>query len=518
MSVAAEGTVTPYSTALKFFTDEPVYVPELDRERLAAYDVYERIYWSSPHTFRITMRGTNDQPIYVPNSRSIVNETAHYLLKGLQISTMRQAEGGRQKTPFELALASFMKRERFLSKFVTAKLSGVTRGDWILHLTANPNKPQGKRISVNSVDPAAYFPEYDDDDLDRVIAVNLVEQIMGDDGKYYMKRLRYWYEGEEDPEAEDRQVWRMEQVLELEGWWDGKAARVKQTMLTAEPLPDEITTIPVYHFKNIDWQGDPFGRSELAGFEMLQNSINQSVSDEELALALMGLGVYGTDAPPPTDDDGNEVPWEIAPGKVIEMPAGATLNKVQGITSVQPMQDHLEFLINSLYEGSSTFRTPSIDVAVAESGVALAIRFSPTLAKLEQRDLDGVDKLENFWYDWKFWWKAYEGEDFTAEEIAITLGEKLPINPTQILNELNNMLDRQVITRAYYREQMRLKLGYEFPEGMEEAILEEQRKLTEVRMFESPVNGENPALGNGANNSSRPNESSGTEATNGAGA
>lgn len=521
MSIQNPGVVTPYSSAAPFFSQDPTWIPELDRERIQAYDVYERIYWSSPHTFRLTMRGTNDQPIYVPNARAIVNETSHYLLKGLQISTLRQAEGGRQRTPFEVALTSFLKRERFLSKFTTAKLSGVTRGDWVLHLTADPNKPQGRRLSVNSVDPASYFPEYDDDDLDRIVAVNLVDQIIDPEtGRYYIKRLRYWYEDDDSggEETEYRTVWRQEQILETDGWWNGKAAKVRATLLPPEPLPEEITTIPVYHFKNIDWQGDPFGRSELNGFETLQASINQTISDEELALALIGLGLYATDAPRPTDEDGNELGWAIAPASVVEHPAGTKFEKVPGITSVQPMQDHLEFLINSLYEGSSTFRTGAVDVQLAESGVALALRFSPTLAKLEQRDLDGVDKLENFWYDWKFWWKAYEGEDFTSEEVAVTLGEKLPVNPTQVLNELNNMLDRQVITRAYYREQMRLRLGYEFPEGMDEAVLEEQEKLTQARMFESPVNGEDPTRsGNRSNNSSRPNESSGTEATNGAG-
>ena len=69
------GIVTPYSSVAPFFAETPSAVPEDQVERLAAYDVYEKIYWSTPRTFKISMRGTNDQPIYVPNARAIVNET-----------------------------------------------------------------------------------------------------------------------------------------------------------------------------------------------------------------------------------------------------------------------------------------------------------------------------------------------------------------------------------------------------------------------------------------------------------
>lgn len=513
------GIITPYSSVAPFFQETPAAVPDEHLERLAAYDIYEKIYWSTPRTFKVSQRGTNDQPIYVPNARAIVNETSHYLLKGLAISSATVAAGGRVNKgegTLEYALQKFLKRERFYSKFMTAKLSGVNRGDWILHLTSDPGKPEGKRLSVNSVDPAAYFPEYDDDDLDRITAVNLVEQILNpEDGKYYIKRLRYEY-SDEVADGAERTVLRTEQILEVEGWWDGKAAKVKATVLATEELPEPISTIPVYHFKNIDWQGDPFGRSEIAGFEFLQGSINQTISDEELSLALMGLGLYATDAPPPTDNDGNELPWEVGPGVVEELPSGAYFKKVEGISSVVPSQDHAKFLIESMYEGSSTFRTGSVDVQLAESGVALALRFSPTLAKLEQRDLDGVSKLENFWYDWKQWHQAYEGQDFIDEEISVTIGQKLPTNRVEVLNELNNMLDRRAIDRQYYREQITLQLGYEFPDDMAERVKKEQEELTQARMFESPENGDGP-LPASANNSGRPNESSGTEANNGAG-
>lgn len=510
--------ITPYSTVMPLVVEEVTWVPEEDRERLASYDQYEKMYWSELRAFKLSMRGTNDQPVYIPNPRTVVNETAHYLLKGLQI----QPEDGDLNSDLGKTLKAFFKREKFFSKFHTAKWSGVVRGDWILHLTADPTKPVGSRISINSVDPASYFPEHDDDDLDRVIAVRLVEQFTGAaDGKPYVRELRYAYVDVNGV----RRVARAQRVLELEGWWKGEAAKVKQVELKEELLPEDITTIPVYHFKNIDWQGQPFGSSELRGFEFLLSSINQSASDEELALALMGLGVYATDAPTPTNDNGDEVAWELAPANVLEVPTGSAFNKIKGVDTVAPMIDHITMLTDALFEGSATFRTGQVDVAVAQSGVALAMKFLPTLAKLEQRDWDGQAVLEQLFFDWKFWLKAFEeGSDFTDKEIAVTLGEKLPTNRTDKLNELNNMLDRMVIDREFYRSEM-TKLGYVFPDGMRERVRKEQEELAKARMFESPVNGADPSTpggnpannnsgGNrGANNTGRPNESGATEAT-----
>lgn len=492
------GVMTPYSTVAPLADlTQFGWVPEEEQERLSAYDAYEKIYWSYPQAFKLTFYGSNDKPLYIPNGRTIVNETTHYLLKGLNIAP----EGGDLESPFGQALTAFLKRERFLSKFHTAKWSGIVRGDWLLHMTADPALPEGRRISIVSVDPSSYFPIWDPDDLDKRIGVDLVETFESiEDGKTYVKRLRYIYV----MVGQIRRVQRQEEILELEGWWNGKAAKVKRRLLPPELLPEDILAIPVYHFKNIDWQGDPFGGSELKGYESLLGSINQAMSDEELALALDGLGVYATDAPPPTDDNENEIDWELFPGKVLEVPTGSTFSRVAGIQSVTPMLDHVKHLTEALFESSATFRTNAVDVQLAESGVALAIKFSPTLAKLELRDNNGIDLLENLFFDWKGWLKTYEGQDFEAQEVAVTLGEKLPQNREKLIMELNNMLDRQVITREFYRQQLEQLGYYKFPTDIGPKVLEEQKELAEAR---TP-----PQLQEGPNNQDRPNESAGTEA------
>jgi hypothetical protein len=387
-------------------------------------------------------------------------------------------------------------------------------------MTADPNKPDGTRISVNSVDPASYFPEFDDDDLDRVIAVDLVEQFYDTENasRILIHRLRYEYRNEE---GEGRRVWRFEGVYEPLDWWNREKARLVTTLKNWSPLPSRIQTIPVYHFQNLGWQGQPFGSSELRGFERVQSAINQTISDEELALSLEGLGVYATDATQPVDASGNTVAWEIAPGKVVEIPQGGIFNRVQGVGSVRPFTDHMEALWETMYEASATFRVGKIDAQVAESGIALALKFLPTAAKLEFRDEAGLGKLTQFWFDWKAWMFEFENKNFGDVMPNIALGAKLPQNRNSVLNELNNLLDRHTVSKKWYRDQVEKLLGYTFPDNIDGEILRELELEAEARargLLAAPSHqdgrdnfGAGGPSGNQSNNRNRPNESGGTE-------
>ena len=77
--------------------------------------------------------------------------------------------------------------------------------------------------------------------------------------------------------------------------------------------------------------------------------------------------------------------------------------------------------------------------------VFLAIKFLPTMAKIEERDNDGVDTLHQMWFDWRFWWAEYEDTKLPDKDIVVQIGPKLPTSHKETLNELNNMLDRRVI-------------------------------------------------------------------------
>ncbi len=502
------GLFTPYSTIKPLIGDDlGQWAPELDRDRVASYQKYDEIYWSHTDAFKLTQRGDDEHPIYVPNPKMIVDTTAHFFMKGLEITTEKEGE-------LKDALDAFLKRELFIPKFHEAKHSGVTRGDFILHLTADPNKPKGSRLSINSVDPAMYFPEFDDDDLDRILAVNLVEQILDPDDPWDPTKLRIRRQRYEIVTLGGKRRILSELALyEVRDWWKASRVKVKEVM-APKLLPPEINQIPVYAFKNISWQGQPFGSSEIRGYERLQSGINQSVSDEDLALALEGLGVYATDASPPVDSEGNEQNWLIAPGMVITVPGQGFFKRVDGLKTVEPSQSHIEFLVNSLYETSATFRPGAIEALVAESGIALAIKFLPTMAKLEERDEFGVGKLDQFFFDWRAWNAAYEEQRFNeADEIRIILGDKLPENKTDSLNVYNNLLDRKSISKKFYREAVGEIYGITFPDDIEEQMAAEAQEAFEQAQKTAALT-QPPPGGNQSNNRGRPNESGGTEATN----
>lgn len=505
-SVDQVGVFTPYSTAQQLMGENiEAWAPELDQERVSSYLLYDRMYWNDKDVFKLLQRGDEEEPLYVPVPQTIVDNTAHFWMKGL---TFKAPEA------FHTTLLDpFLKREAFLAKFNVAKHSGVCRGDFILHLTADPSKPGGSRVSVNSVDPAAYFPEFDDDDLDRVIAVNLVEQQIDalDPSKTRMRVQRYEYGGLDG----SRRVFTSEILYEVRDWWHPKKRKVVTVVRARKPLPAKITTIPVYHFKNMDWQGDPFGSSDLRGYERILAGINQSAGDEELALALDGLGVYATDSGRPVDADGKEIDWVVAPGHVIQL-SGTFFKRVEGLQNVEPFQAHLKYLHDSLYESAAMFRGHVLDATVAESGIALAIKFLPTAAKLEQRDLAATAKLEQFWFDWKFWIAEYDNVNVADVDIEIILGDKLPENKVDRLNVLNNMADRKAISVKFYREEVARLYGIIIPDDMDEQIQQEANEAFEAAQKIAALT--SPDQGNQSNNKNRPNESGGTEADSGGGA
>lgn len=517
---ASPDDFTPYSTASPFFGDEPLtWVPEMDKDRIASYEVYDKLFWGFPKALKLQLEG-DAEPIYIPAPRTIVESTSHFLLKGLQISVGKTGTS----SAGDEALKAFLKRERFLSRFSMNKMAGVRRGDFVFHLTVDETAAPGKKLSLTAIDPASYYPIYDDEDIDKLLGVMIADQWMDPkENKTYIRRLWYKYEFFDG----GRRVLVQDELVEAEGWFQGQVAKVKRVFLTETTLDERIDTIPVFHIPNIEEPANPFGSSELRGFERLAQAINQSITDEEVALALEGLGLYATNAPPPTDDDGNEEDWVVAPARVLELQGGKDIffKRVEGIGSVRPTQDHLKFLLDSLYEGSSTFRPGAIDVQVAESGVALALKFLPTLAKIEDRDLMGLEKVEQIFWNWRIWHNVFEG-NLGEFEITPSIGSKLPESRKEKLNELNNMFDRKVISASYYRQEME-KLGYVFPEDMLEEIIKEQTAWMEINAkYRQAVSGVQedgseqkdadgntvPGSGNKSNNSGKPNESGGTEA------
>lgn len=490
--------------------DEYKWAPSEDRARLAAYAKYDELYWNENSQYLLRVL-EGEEPLYIPNARVIVDTTAHFVMKGLEIVS----DGPEQE---QVLLQEFLEREVFYTRFHTAKHSGIVRGDFFLHLTANPNKAAGTRISLNSVDPTYVFPEYDPDIPEKMVGCRIAYPHYEDEEPDTMLVRMLRYKLHEDGEV--RRVSREEGIYYLEPEWYGPEARLYREILKFGFLDSRITSIPVYHFKNIAWDGLDYGSSELRGFETSLQTISQGSTDISGALALEGLGVYATDGGRPVDDQGREVDWEVAPGRVMEVPQGSYFRRVEGIKSITPAKDQIEYLEDKLNSAASLSDVAlgTVDSQAAQSGIALEIRFLPTLAKVDQRDLSGVGRLKQLFFDWKIWYEVFEHFVFRGNIIP-TLGEKLPKDRKTVLNELNNMLDRRVISTRYYREKL-TELGYVFPDSIEDDIVADIERTTIAAQIASqlahrddgPPGSDTLAKENQSNNRNRVNESDGTEA------
>jgi hypothetical protein len=464
---------TPYSTGAALFGAKPSWITsDLDIQRIQSYQLYEEVYWTVSDVFKASFRGTNDRAVYIPSARTIIEAANRFTAPKFGLAFTDLTSGtttGGQAPAATAAFTQFMARERFRSKFGGSKRYGLIRGDWIWHITGNPAKPQGSRISITSLDPGMYFPITDDDDVDRVIGCHLAEQIVTADGPR-VKRITY--RKVLDANGEPTGVITLEAGLFKLDKWETLDAKPEVVLVSVVALPSQITALPVYHIKNFEEPGNPFGSSEIRGFEVIMGAVNQTVSDEDLALAMDGIGMYATDAPQPTDKAGNEVSWQLGPGRVVHHPEGTQWARVTGIGQVTPYGDHYDRLMTAQYQASGTpdIAIGKVDVKVAQSGVALALELSPILAKAGEKNDIILDVHNQMFFDLvNGWYPAYEATTFTNVAVTCTVGDAVPVDRVQRATELNDMLDRKVIDAEYYRSEM-TKLGYTFPDDIQARI------------------------------------------------
>jgi hypothetical protein len=531
----AKKEFTPWSTLAQMMGKKPTFWPADQQERIAAYEKYDQMYWNDPTQYAIRVL-EDEQPLYIPNARIVVDTTAQYLLKGLKITERKtskaktkndkgpqpkvdpaqdpnpkpadqQPEAGEENE----VLKNFFDRERFYSKLHLNKLAGITRGD----------------------------SEEEGDDPDKVITVHIVDVYYASDDPTTLRLRVLTYDRVEDENSPGpATITREEVIYEVDPEWWGPEAKIYKVLLPLEELDPRITQIPVYWFPNIEWESQDYGSSELRGLEFLDWAVSQGATDVQAALALEGLGVYATDGGRPVGGEGSEEDWEVSPGKVMEVPAGSYFRRVEGIGSITPMMDQIKYIESKMFSGTglTDVAMGQVDVQVAQSGIALAIKFLPTLAKIEPRDTAFKELLGQMFHDLIVWFEVYE-PSLTFPEVDIIIDEdKLPTDRTAVLNELNNMLDRKIISRKTYRRLIK-KLGYDIDhEAEEKQIAEEAKASAELAALTAPPglqqnaedaaagkkpitsadggnNQEVDSTGNKSNNGKRPNESSGTEAT-----
>lgn len=468
--------MTPYSTAKPFFGPLQTWLPPEDAERIAAYQLYEGIYRNVPESFKLVQRGSEQNPIYIPSARTLVEARNRFLAKRWNYTLDPKLGSDGEREAVDAALTTLFRRELVYSKFATQKRWGLIRGDAVWHIVADPAKPPGKRLSIYEIDPAAYFPIEDPYNSDKVLGCHLATPITLEDGTTSIKRQTY------------RKLENGGVSYEL-SWWevgawddrDGSGQELKPAKAipagdwnrpqTATPLPPQITALPVYHVKSSRQPGASFGTSVLQGFERIIAAVNQAISDEEMALALEGLGLYYTTSGPPVDEEGKETNWKLGPGYVAEIDEKSTFGRVQGVGSVEPSLNHIAYLERAMREaaGVPDVAIGSVDVQTVESGIALAFKMAPILSGNEELEGEILSVMDHMLYDLvAMWLPAYEQLPASVAQAVSIVDDPLPVNRKAVIDEVIALLtcDPPLISVAYAQTILTEKLGFDFPTDM----------------------------------------------------
>lgn len=480
--------ITQWTTATPLISNRPQWISGQDQERIAAYALYESLYWNIPDAFKLVQRGKDAKPIYVPAPKQVVETMHRFLAPGITFIADPELGSTTEQKLANDTMRVFMRREKVASKFSAAKRYGLIRGDWVFHIVADEERPEGARISFLEIDPASYFPIEHPDDPDTIIGCHIVEP-WNENGDDYIYRLTY------------RKVTEMggpspitveEAIYEMDAWggpdMDETTVRV---IRPEEQLPAPIDQLPVYHIPNFSETGSRWGSSEFRGIERLFAAINQSISDEELELVLNGLGVWVTDAGQPQDPEtGADVPWNLGPGRVVTLPNGKKFERATATSSVEPHQAHLKYLHDQLDQGAGIPAVAKglVDVQLAESGIALALHMAPIVATSDEKDLVVTDVTTNMLWDLKAWFIAYEGINIGEETAWIPrYREKLPKNREKEVDTVLRFVTDGIASREWAIGELK-NLGYDLGDAaaMLNQIMEEKAALAQI---ESDVEG-----------------------------
>jgi hypothetical protein len=480
--------LTPYSTVKPLLGPLDSWLSGEDAQRLGAYSVYEGIYRNVPDAFKLIQRGDESNPIYLPSARTIIEAKNRFLAKRWTFALDPKLGTDSDRALLSTTLTNLFRREKIWSKFNTQKRWGLVRGDAIWHITVDEEKEPGKRLSIYEVDPASYFPIYDPWNTDKILGVHLVDPVMNEAGKTVIKRQTY-RKTESGTISYELSWW------ETGAWDDREAGDLKKVTgkdipegednaPTTYELPSTITAIPVYHIKNAPMPQNPFGTSDLAGFETIIAGINQTISDQDLAIALEGLGLYWTNSGPPVDEDGNETNWRLGPGWVVEVDDGSTFGRTTGVSTIQPSLDHIGKLESSMGQGSGVpdIAVGKVDTQIAESGISLAFQMGPLLAGNEEKELEILSTTDHMLYDIvTMWLPTFEQVNTGEARAASIVDDPMPVNRKAVLDEVIAMLTNNIISIEYAQQLLSEKLGYEFPEEMLANIVDQEAALAKAR-------------------------------------
>jgi hypothetical protein len=467
----AEVTVsTPYASAIPFIvSDLPGWVDEYNAQRLASYDLYDDLYANVPDTTIALLRGSDEKPITLPSGKRLINTLARYVGRGWGYVVDPALGTAAQQEALTIALSNLWRRERIESQCSSGKREWLRRGDWVWYISANEAKPEGRRITVRTIDPRTYFPIEDDDDLDHLLGAELIEETMV--GETQAIKVQTWLKpqhidslsfSETGVYSGDEPITYSSYIYDLKDWNVPEKRKVLEELSAPVEL-EGILTLPLYHVKNQPSSGDPYGTSEFQGMESIIAGINQAITDEDLALSMAGLGQFVTDAGAPIDPDSKQpTNWKMGPASVTEVGTGKKFERLAGITSVDPVQKHVAYLEEHLYGTSGVNDIALGKGSVQLSGIAMAIKMQPLFDAADDRDLQLNDVMTQMIYDLiTMWFPQFEGLNF-GEAMAYSAtdtGDRLPFDREARWKELVEGYTAGIFALGFVHRELVEKFG-----------------------------------------------------------
>jgi hypothetical protein len=469
-----------------------------DVQRVQSYWTYDDIINNVQEAFFAILRADDDPKgrRYIPFGRAIVEGTNRYLGHDLTVTYgIPVTSSATPEAQAELATwaGDLFKREGFKVKFGEMKRTMLRRGDAFMQISADTSKPEGRRLRITLLDGAQYFAIPMGTDSERIAGVYIVSILTSPDGQTVVAQ-REWYQRILTPEdaaaVKGSSIGGIYYKMDFfeQAKWDDRFPLSAADLSPVQPpnwvnwsqwhtefafkgfmLPAQITSIPVYHFKNT--QNGPYGYSLLQGLETVLAGITQGMSDEDMAIALAGIGVYWTDSGAPVNADGSEGDWIIAPASVLELGDGKKFGRVAGVESVDPLQDHVNSLKGSALEatGVPDIAVGKVDVQVAESGVALAIKMAPVTSANAERETGMAEVLTQMLFDLlNGWAPAYEGRQPIEGQfdVNVTFGDPMPVDRASVIAEIIDLITAKIIDVQFAQEYLSTKLGFQFPSDL----------------------------------------------------
>lgn len=470
-----------YSAALDFITSGDANISnDLDQRRVGAYDLYENLYINSTQTLKLVLRGDDSYPILMPSGKKIVDATNRFLGIGFDYLVENVGDAGTQDM-LNQWFGDFFKREALRAKFASSKRWGLVRGDAAFYIYADGAKPASTRISIAELDPRQLFEI--EDGRGHVVGIHIVDTVQDfrepDKPDKKLARRRTFRK------TFDELGLPLGVTMELKhyaiGKWDDRTAALAAKLepvaypdFDMEPalLPDGITELPVYKWRNNAPQNSSWGHSQLTGLETLLYAVNQSLTDEDATIVFQGLGMYVTSAAPPQDTEGNTTDWSIGPMQIIEIGADQRFDRVTGVSDVSPYQNHMNFIDEKgLSEASGTpaIAIGRVDVAVAESGISLQLQLMPLLAQNAEKEQELIVVLDQMFHDiTTMWLPAYEPELFPDAGVMATMSvvaifdDPSPKNRDKQVEETVTLQQANLILTSMAVAKLR-SLGWEYP-------------------------------------------------------